>query len=494
MSEKKENLIDVVIGAISPKWAYERAMYRFGLGQVKSYDAARVDRLQPWTPVNATAEQTDSPHRDILRARARDLERNSDIAASAIGAIIRNVVGTGIHPQARIKKANGEFDEKLNRELEQAWKQWAGKTNCDITGQQTFYELQSTFLRRRVVDGEVLAHLVIDRSAEIPLKIQGIEVDLLDTGKQIGQNGNIVASGVEIDAYYKPLAYWLQSASLDGFVTVDSRRISADRILHLFNKWRFTQVRGISELAQVMRRMKETGEYLDAELVAAKIAASFALFVKRQMPGMSVGRLPQDSEGNRVDTIAPGMIEYLNPGEDITTAAPGRNATTAKDFIEIESRMAAAGLGLSYEVLSRDMSQSTYSSARQNHLEDRRTFAPMQQYMITHFCQPVWKEFVTACVLSGVVNIPGFFSDPEKYLETTWIAPGWAWIDPLKDVKASIEEMNAGLNTLADIAAEQGKDWQELLDQRARELEYAKKLGLKPEEKGAGNGGSGTSK
>jgi capsid protein len=124
------------------------------------------------------------------------------------------------------------------------------------------------------------------------------------------------------------------------------------------------------------------------------------------------------------------------------------------------------------------MSQSNYSSARQNGLEDRKTWIPIQNYMITHFCQPLWEEFVTYCVLSGEVYIKDFWSDPDKYFNALWIAPGWTWIDPLKEVSASTKALDAGITTLEKICAEKGEDWKENLRQRAKEIEFAKKLGI----------------
>lgn len=473
------NILERVIAFVSPEWAYKREQWRQGLKALRNYDSGRVDRLQAWTPVNASAEATDAPYRDILRARARALERNSDSAGAVLTAILSNVVGTGIKPQARIKKNNGEYDERLNNELESAWKEWVKHKNCDISGQNTFYELQSLLLRRRIIDGEVFVRLVTtkDSGSVVPLKIQGLEADLLDTYKTKGDAGTVIA-GVEIDAYYRPLAYWFKTLTPDGYTTFDSIRVPANEIIHLFTKVRFNQVRGVSEFARIIQRMKEAGDYLDAELVAAKIAACFALFIRKERPSQSAGRLPIDNDDKRVLAIEPGMIHYLQPGEDITAANPGRNATTVKDFIEIEDRRIAADQGISYELLTRDMSKTNYSSARQNHLQDRKTFIPMQRYLVNHLCEPVWEAFVEHCVLTGIVNIPDFFVNRARYLACDWIAPGWQWIDPLKDVKARREEIDAGLSTLAQTCAEQGYDWQEIVDQLAREQKYAKAKGV----------------
>jgi lambda family phage portal protein len=481
---RRIGVLDNVIAAISPAWAWRREVFRQGLQAMRNYDAGRHDRLTPWTPAVGPAEQIDASYRDTLRARARDLERNNDVAGSAIGAIIRNVVGTGIRPQARVRqKDSDEYDERLNAQLEEEFAKWAKASNCDISGQQSFYELQAMILRRRVVDGEIFIHKVTPREKQrIPLELQVLESDLLDASlvRQTSDTSNAIVSGIELNPYYRPVQYWFQAQSPDGYVTVGtSTPIKADRIIHLYSKIRPSQIRGVSELAQVMIRMRETGEYLDAELVAAKIAACYALFVKKDLPTNPVGRLAKDTTTNkRIDTIEPGMIEYLLPGEEIQAANPSRSATTVRDFTEIETRLIAAGMGMSYEVVSRDMSKSNYSSARQNHLEDRKTWLPMQAYMVEHFCRPIWEEFVKALVLSGRVDIPDFWEDPERYFVCDWIAPGWAWIDPLKEVNALRAEVGSGMITLQQICAEKGLDWQEVLRQRAREQQYAQSLGL----------------
>lgn len=470
------SLLESVIATLSPERAWRRALFRQGLRDLSNfnYRAANQGRFRDnWMPTNAPPEQIDRGGRDIIRARARDLERNSSLAKAAVEAIVRNVIGTGIHPQA----ATG--DEKLDDILESKFKAWAKAKNCDITGQMDFSEQQAFLLRRRVYDGEILALKVADKKARIPFKLQALEADLLDTSiLEAPGTKNYILSGVEVNEYYKPLAYWFKQSSPDGLTIHDPRRIPAEQVIHLFQKTRVGQVRGIPEIVQVMDDIKDTGDYKDAELVAARIAACVAMFITRQGAGLPGRTTAEGSNGTKIENIYPGMIETLLPGEDIKMANPARASAGVKDFIEIQQREVAAGTGQSYEVVSRDMSKSNYSSARQNHLEDRKTWVPMQKFMITHFCQPIWEEFVTYCVLSGEVQIKDFWNDPEKYFNVHWIAPGWTWIDPLKEVAASTKALEAGITTLEKICAEKGEDWKENLKQRAKEQEYARSLGL----------------
>ena len=82
------NIIDKVIGWVSPQRAYERIACRDALRQyeaLRQYDAASMDRLSSdWQPAYGTAEQLATGSRDIIRGRARAAEMNSDLAESAV--------------------------------------------------------------------------------------------------------------------------------------------------------------------------------------------------------------------------------------------------------------------------------------------------------------------------------------------------------------------------------------------------------------------------
>lgn len=478
-----DRIIERAISLISPKWAFERQRYLAAANAVRNYDAARTDRQSGnWNPVaNMSAELTDRGYRARIVSRARDQERNSDIFESVVGGIVRNVVGTGIRLQARVLDKNGKADEELNKKIEELWNEWCMPEHCDITGQQSFAELQAMALRRRLVDGEALVAKVWDKAASlIPFRIQMIEPDLFDMVSTNGPNGTIIQSGVELDKYGRPTAYHLYQMSPDGYTTLNSERIPADRIIHLFGKTRPTQIRGVCELARILNRIRDTGEFLDADLVAARVAACFAAFVTTSDPDQRMGRteLATDGTNERRESLAPGIIEFLQPGESVEIATPNRTASSAKEYAALMQRMAGAGMGLSYEIISRDMSQSTYSSARTSSLEDRKTFIPMQNYLKTHFCRPIYKEFMEAAYLSGELDIQDFQANKRRYLACEWIAPGWPWVDPKNEVQSAVMSLGAGLTTLEDEAASRGKDWREQLQQCAREQEFAKTLGL----------------
>ena len=85
------NIIDQVVSWFSPQRGFARQAWRDAL---RHYDAGDDSRLNAnWRAINTSAEQTDRYSRDTVRARARDLERNSDMLNGVMGAFVRNVVG-----------------------------------------------------------------------------------------------------------------------------------------------------------------------------------------------------------------------------------------------------------------------------------------------------------------------------------------------------------------------------------------------------------------
>ena len=112
-------------------------------------------------------------------------------------------------------------------------------------------------------------------------------------------------------------------------------------------------------------------------------------------------------------------------------------------------------------------------------LEDRKTFEPMQDYLAAHLCAPVYREWLDLCVMAGLINIPDYAQNREKYQRCDWVTPGWAWIDPSKEVAADINALQNAGKTLSQWCAERGYDWREQLEQMALEKETAEAMGLK---------------
>ncbi len=77
--------------------------------------------------------------------------------------------------------------------------------------------------------------------------------------------------------------------------------------------------------------------------------------------------------------------------------------------------------------------------------------------------------------------VPAFIECRGAYARAHWMGPGRGWVDPVAEKQGAVLGMDAGLSTLEMEAAENvGEDWEELLDQRQREVEAFKARGLPP--------------
>ncbi len=162
---------------------------------------------------------------------------------------------------------------------------------------------------------------------------------------------------------------------------------------------------------------------------------------------------------------------------------PNRPNSALDPFLRYMLREMAAGVGTSYESLSRDYSQSNYSSSRLALLEDRDSWRALQQWFIRMFrdrLHRVWLQRASAARAIAGVSFADYAADPKKFSAVSFKPRGWSWVDPTKEVEAYKEAVKAGFTTVADVVAETagGRDLEEVLDQRRRELDEMEEEGL----------------
>lgn len=471
------NILDGLIGVISPKWGNAREHWRQEMNAARhGYDAGSYDRLNaPWSSVNVSAQETDSVQRDIVRGRARDLERNSDMLNSVLSAFRRNVIGKGWTLQANTDS------EELNTRIEHLWMIWCKRKNCDVTGTQNLQQMARMAVQRKRVDGGILFKKCFTSDGLVPFKLQALEVDELDKNSTTPRgNGNKVCDGIEFDRYNKPVGYWIKQYSVDGWTVTEPVFVPAKDIIFIFAKTRPSQVREISDVAQTIPRVRDANEFMTAVSVKERIAACLAVFIRKVLPG-GVGRGGANQQ-RKVDyegkTLRPGMIKELNPGDDIQVVNPPGQAADAHNFIKMQERLIGAGQGISYEATSRDMSQSTYSSTRQGMIEDELTFWEDAELIMDTLYDEAYETFVISCVLSGKLDIPDFWENKEKYLEHTWVPTPKRWIDPMKEASAIKQALQSGQKTFQQVSAETGTDWKKNIDDMASAIEYANSKGI----------------
>jgi lambda family phage portal protein len=183
-------------------------------------------------------------------------------------------------------------------------------------------------------------------------------------------------------------------------------------------------------------------------------------------------------DGERVQNFEPGVFRYLAPGEQVTVPSLDSPDGQFEPFLRAMLRAMAAGIGCSYETISRDFSQTNYSSSRLSLIEDRDHWRILQSWMIENFHRRVFHEWIELAVLSNALSLPGYELAPDRFKAARWMPRGWAWVDPAKEVAAYKEAVRCGFKTLGEVVAEQGGDLEEIFVQLESERLLAEKHGL----------------
>lgn len=471
-------------------WAdFERDMRRDGF-KFKGYQGATTKRgYSQWNPGGGSADEDILDDLEKLRDRSRDLIRNDPHAAGLVETWVSNIVGSGLRPQCRINakdlglkdEAADTFRRAAERLFDRFW------TRADAAGLLTFGEIQQLCIRKVFEDGDVAIIPRPDPEAIPGLRLQVIEADRIRTPP--GKLANLyIRDGVVIDDMGRHVSYWVKKTHpgdvigklrADDYINIPARTDGVQQIYHLFRVRRPEQSRGTPELAPAMLLFRDLQQYFKAELTAAKVAACFSIFIHTADPlGLAAASSQVNTDGKQEEQIEPGMMRYLSPGQDITSANPGRPNSEFNAFTMRILRAIGSCVGAPYEVVSNDFSQTTYTSGRMALNEVRRTYCGWKNWLIEKFCQPIYERLIEEAVLEGELIAPKFDELKDLYCATRWVGPGWTWVDPAKEVSATVESLKNNLSTLADEAAARGLDWEELLEQRAREETKRKELGL----------------
>lgn len=492
LGEIVDNAVAIFSPARAAKRAHARNVYRNISGS--GYASGQKSRTHDaWKPQNRSPDMEMSATADSTRARARALVRDNAYARGILNAKVRNVVGTGIRPQCRVKQG-----EKLDRAFVQAseklFRRWAEA--CDVTGRMHFFEMQAAIVREVHEAGECLVHFVESDDPARPVRfaLELIDADQIASDAFYPRNintetGNEVRRGIEIDAAGKPVAYWVYRHHPQDINSLWSRaeRLPAENVLHLFKQERIGQTRGMSSFAPVVWWLKNLGFYVENEMQSSAVASCFGVAIKTVDAGLSgsladaVDDSNTDTAGNQFEYLQPGMVARLMPGEDIVSINPSRQASNSAEFINLMLRSMAVGTGLSFERLSRDYSKTNYSSNRAGDLEDRREFRMEQQWLIQKFCKPVWRRLMIHGVAESAEGFPDdsqFLSAFSEWTEHVWIPVGWEWVDPKNEAAASKISLDSMLSTLTGELGDRGMDLEETLRTRAEELTLIKDLGL----------------
>lgn len=461
--------LDRFTAPVAPRWTLKRQRARMAADLlVRHYEAASVGRrTQGWRKSNGDANAVIGPALSVLRSAARDLVRNNPYAESALGTIADHTVGWGISA----KPVGGD------KRAQAAWDAWADSTDCDADGRHDIYGLQKLVMRSVAESGEILVRRRFRRPSDgfaVPLQLQVLDADFLDTAKDtlfapVGINK--IVQGVEYDAIGRRVAYWLfpehPGAVSGGMPT--SQRVPASEILHVFRPLRAGQARGPSWFAPVLLRFKDFDEFEDATLMKQKIAACLAV-IMTDPDGSTTAVGTADPRFPDLDFLEPGAIKTAGPGQSVEVVQP----PSAGDYDEYSKsvlRAIATGLGVTYEDLTGDYTDLSFSAARMSRLRHVSRINDWRyRILIPQFCNPVWGWFMQAAAIMNMV------SDPS--IKPRWTAPPLPAVDPDKEGLANQRDVRNGFRSWSEVVRESGQDPEEVAQELKSDFDRFDRLGL----------------
>jgi len=453
---------------------------------VRNYTGANGGRL--FADFIASSFSADSELKNslpVLRNRSRDLSRNNEYAKRFLHLIKTNVVGEhGFSAQVRARNADRSLDAAGNAIIENSFKAWGRMGHCEVSGRMSWLDCQRFVAEGLARDGEVFVKKIRNRQFKDGFTLQFIEPDLVDHDKNgvNERNKNEIRMGVELDDFHRPVAYYvLTEHPNDSFYNKQKSRkhvrVPADEIIHVFMPNRTHQTRGEPFMAPAISALKHLAGWRESALVAARASAAKFGVITTPSGDEFVGD-DETTDGLDLISFEPASIHQLPAGHNFEMVDPKHPTSSFAEFETAMLRGIASGLNVSYTALSNDLTGVSYSSIRQGTIEERDHYRMLQSFLIQHFCEPVFRAWLDSALDFGNVPIP--LTKYEKFADNVvFRGRGFAWVDPQREIQAAVTGISNGLISMNDVAANYGRDVEELFSQIQSDKEMAERYGLK---------------
>ncbi len=411
----------------------------------RTFESAGGGSRWPTTVAMTRPDRQALAARSLTASRASWLIANAPTAEAIVSGWATHLIGDGpslrsLHPQAGMARA-----------LEASWLALYDRIGVDG---QDLGSVLTAAARALVGQGEAFYRMVTTPRGE--LRLQELHPEQMDPSmsRETTGGGRIVA-GVEFNAAGERIRYWVRPVLEDDWRsgTLAAVPVDAADVLHLYEQKWTGQVRGLSWLAPVATTLVEYDAALDAALTKAKASALLCGLIK-SLDG--TGTTSTDLQ--KQQPMEPGALVELPVGADVTFT-PVSDMAGLDGFLKRMVQTIASGVGLPYEVLSSDCSQTNYSSSRlalQSFL--RRCKAIRASALVAKMLRPVYERHVTLEILSGRINAPTFTRESQPFFDASWLWPAHASINPLDEAKATILLVQAGIMSRAQAISESGRD------------------------------------
>ncbi len=515
--------------------AAERALIEVLNSGYSHYGASRSNaNVRYWNSYSASPKEDIEDNLDLLRQRSRDAYMGIPTATAMLKTLRTNVIAGGLMPSPQIDAGllhlTSEQAETLQAQILREFSLWADSPVCDADRVDDFYGLQQLAYMGQLMNGDAFALLQSKPRVGSPydLRIRLVEADRIcspndqDRLTRSEIKGHVVESvvqGVETDAEGGVLAYWIAKRhprAHTSFIEQDWIRVEVygkngrRNVLHVMQRERAGQRRGVPLLAPMLETLKQLERYADAETTAALLGAIFTVFIKKgsvsndpALGSMSRGELLDrlaggGGRGPNDLALGKGVILDLELGESIETVETKHPHADYDKFMMARVKELSASAEIPVEVLFKQFDRSNFSSSRGALNEFWRTCGMLRDWFAEDFCQPVYEAWFAEAVARGRIYAPGFFNDPaiqKAYTDCKWNGPARTALNPSQEVEAAIKRVEAGFSTAAEETAQlTGGNYDRNIRQRLIEAQRKREVDdiIRPLENGAGEKGEDT--
>lgn len=468
MKKVELNLIDKAVAFFNPGKAVERLASRAKLTQFE-YDATLYNRQRrvPSQLTGAEGFRSNFDRVEMMK-RARDLDQNVGLVRSLLLKFATHIA-SNISYQARTP------DQNVNSDVEAYWNQWWDK--CDLSGRHTGSILMQIAVMSFLRDGDFF--FILTRDQESNLRLQGIEADRIGDPFRTYTSLNHIG-GIHINQETgAPDGYDVYLRTF-GNAYMFQATIPASQVFHLYDPMRIDQYRGITAFCTAINDATDIYEIQQMEKMAQKIASSQGGIIKRNNNNASdlatlTTDLNADNQTIKIESIEPGRITYLEPGEEMQFPdSPNRPGNGFQEFHKILLRNICMGVGIPYS-FAVDPSAMSGPTARLEMQQASRTFKRHQKLLEDKVLRPVKNIVIADAVARGLIkNNLGTKSTKGVFNFGASVS-----IDLGRESQSAIAEFKTGLRTAADIYSERGLDFESSIQQRARETKMVSDLAEK---------------
>jgi len=448
----------------------------------RNFASAKYDNLfYGWRGTDLSADKELANNLQTMRNRVRQVCNDDVYARKFLSMVKANVIGPdGIILQSKAKQDDGSFDTNDIRLIESAWKEWGSeKRFCSADKRLNWRDIQRIVVETLARDGECFIRMI--RTADNPFgfSLFVMEGDWFDIKRNMElKNDRVVRMSIEQNMFGEPLAYYQLTRPPENGSTNyvgEAERVSVEDIIHVYMMERPGQSRGIPWMNTALRGLEMLHQYHESELVASRIgSSSMGFFTSPDAQGYT--GTAKEEDGNLIQEFQPGTFQQLPEGVEFTPFTPNHPTNAFPTFVKSILRSISSGLGVSYNAISSDLESVNFSSIRAGVMEERVIWQSLQNFMIEHFCMPVFKNWLRMSISTGKLPLP--MQKIEKFEDVSWVPRGWSYVDPLKEINAHKVAVEMGVESLSEIASSKGKDLVEIFEQIKREKELAEELGI----------------